>query len=265
MLDMILAAWRYRHFVLSSVQSEFKIRFARSRLGALWAMLNPLGQVGIFVLVFSEVMAAKLPGMTNDKYAYVIYLLSGMLCWAFFFEVIGRSVGLFVENGNLLKKISFPRVCLPLIVVSSALVNNVLLFISILIVFGLLGYVPPATIFWVPLLIAINAMLCVGVGLVVGVVNVFVRDVGQVVPVVLQLGFWFTPIVYTPEIIPDSFQSLVSLNPVATLVIAYQDAILYGNTPQIETLSVLTLAAAAILIFALILFRRASSELVDAL
>lgn len=263
--DMILAAWRYRHFVLSSVQSEYKIRFARSRLGASWAMLNPLAQVAIFVLVFSEVMAAKLPGMANDKYAYAIYLISGMFCWTFFSEVVSRSVGLFVENGNLIKKISFPRVCLPLIVVSSALVNNALLFISVLMVFGFLGYLPPAAIFWVPLLVAINAMLAVGVGLIAGVVNVFVRDVGQVVPVVLQLGFWFTPIVYTREIIPDSFQSLVLLNPIATLVVAYQDSILYGKMPQLESLGMLAFSAVVVLIFALILFRRASSELVDVL
>lgn len=265
MREMLVAAWRYRHFVVSSIHTEFQTRFARSRLGALWAVIHPLAQAAIFALVLSEVMAAKLPGQTNDKFAYAIYLLAGTMSWALFSEVVSRSTSLFIDNGNLLKKIAFPRICLPLIVSASALINNALLFLAIVVVFGALGYAPPITVVWIPVLTILTLALAIGVGLLLGIVNVFVRDIGQVVPVALQLGFWFTPIVYTPDIVPEAFQSLVSFNPMAVLVIAYQDAILFANTPQLGTLSVLAFVAAAILIVALMLFRRASSELVDAL
>jgi lipopolysaccharide transport system permease protein len=141
---MLLRAWRYRHFILSSIQTEFRARFIRSRLGGLWMIIHPLVQVAIFALVLAGMMGARLPGMTNNKFAYALYLLSGMLAWSLFSEVISRCLTLFIDNGNLLKKIVFPHVCLPLIVSGSALFNNLLLFLAIIVLFGLLGHVPGA-------------------------------------------------------------------------------------------------------------------------
>ena len=139
---MLRSALRYRHFILSSIRSEFRARFIRSRLGGLWMIIHPLAQAAIFALVLAEVMAIKLPGMTENKFGYAIYLLSGILGWTLFSEVINRCLTLFIDNANLLKKIVFPRICLPLIVAGSALFNNLLLFLAIVVVFGLLGHVP---------------------------------------------------------------------------------------------------------------------------
>ena len=91
-------------------------------------IVNPLINAAIFALVLAEVMSAKLPGMTNDKFGYALYLMAGMLAWSLFSEVVSRSVTIFVENANLLKKLVFPRICLPLTVIGSALINNLLLF-----------------------------------------------------------------------------------------------------------------------------------------
>ena len=101
-------------------------------------ILHPLAQVAIYAVVLSAVLSAKFPGIDN-KYAYALYLLSGMLGWSLFAEVLNRSINIFVENGNLIKKLSFPKITLPLIVIGSALVNNFLLFMATLTVFGLLG------------------------------------------------------------------------------------------------------------------------------
>src|SRR5574341_834659 len=149
MMGMFLMAWRYRHFILSSIRTEFRARFIRSRLGGLWMIIHPLAQAAIFALVLAGIMHAKLQGMTDSRFAYPLYLLSGMLAWSLFSEVISRCLTLFIDNGNLLKKIAFPHISLPLIVTGSALFNNLLLFLAIIVLFGLLGHVPGIQTAWV--------------------------------------------------------------------------------------------------------------------
>src|ERR1700754_4654575 len=164
MKDMLLAIWRYRHFIASSIRNDLRSRFARSKLGAMWMILQPLAQVAIYSLVLSRIMSAKLPGIDN-RYAYSLYLLSGMVSWSLFNEIVSRSLTVFVDNGSMLKKIVFPRVCLPLIVVGSALVNNVLLFLVTIIVFAVLGQIPSAQVLWVPVLMLCTVAFSLGLGL----------------------------------------------------------------------------------------------------
>lgn len=106
MLELFKSLWSYRGFVFSSIRNEFSARFARSRLGGLWMIINPLAQVAIYALVLSNVLAAKLPGIDN-KYAYALYLMAGMLAWSLFSEIIGRCLTLFIDQGNLMKKCDF--------------------------------------------------------------------------------------------------------------------------------------------------------------
>ena len=261
----VAGAWRYRHFILSSIRGEIRARFVRSRMGGLWMIIHPLAQAAIYALVLAEIMAAKLPGLANDRFAYALYLLSGMLGWSLFSDLISRCLTLFIDNGNLLKKMPFPRICLALIVAGSALLNNLLLFLAIIAVFALSGHVPGAQIFWIPALMLLTLAVGLGLGLLLGVVNVFVRDVGQVVPVVLQFGFWLAPIAYTLDIVPPSMRRVLYLNPMTPIVRGYQDALLFDRAPDIGDLGVLALAALILLGVALALFRRASPEMVDVL
>ncbi|MFI3197448.1 MAG: ABC transporter permease, partial [Methylococcaceae bacterium] len=199
MKALLLAAWRYRFFIVSSIKTEFRSKFVRSALGGLWMILNPLSQVLIFAFVLSAVLSAKLPGITN-QYAYAIYLMAGTLGWSLFAEIVNRCLTLFIDNGNILKKLVFPRIALPLIVTGSAVVNNALLFVAILLIFGVLGHLPSMALIWLPVLMIINIALALGLGLGLGVLNVFMRDIGQIVPVIMQFLYWFTPIVYMANI-----------------------------------------------------------------
>ncbi|TAM57943.1 MAG: ABC transporter permease [Rhodanobacter sp.] len=264
MKEILVAIWSYRHFIVSSIRNDLRARFARSKLGGLWMVLQPLAQVAIYALVLSRIMAAKLPGIDN-RYAYVIYLMAGMIAWSLFAEVVARSLTIFVDNGNLMKKMAFPRVCLPLIIGGSSLVNNLLLLVAAVGVFVLIGHPLSVAMLWLPLLIGINLAFALGLGLILGVLNVFVRDVAQVMTVVLQLLFWLTPIVYMPSIIPDRLRVLLEFNPMVHMVIAFQDVLLYGRAPGIAGLTVIAAAASLLLLFSLILFRLAAPEMVDVL
>jgi lipopolysaccharide transport system permease protein len=264
MFGMLIGAWRYRYFILSSIKTELRLKFIRSRLGALWMILNPLAQVVIFAFVLSAVLSAKLPGISN-RHGYVVYLMAGILGWSLFAEIVSRCLTLFIDNGNILKKLVFPRIALPLIVTGSAALNNALLFSTMLLIFALMGHLPGTALVWLPALIVVNVSLALGLGLTLGVLNVFMRDVGQIVPVVLQFVFWFTPIVYMVEIIPTQYRGWLMLNPLFPIISGYQNALLYNRPPDWPGLAVVGLLAVNLLVFALVLFRRASPEMVDQL
>lgn len=264
MVGMLQGAWRYRYFISSSIRTELRVKFVRSRLGGLWMILNPLAHVVIFAFILSAVLSARLPGIDN-RYAYAIYLMAGTLGWSLFADIVTRCLTLFIDNGNILKKLAFPRIALPLVVVGNAFVNNVLLFAAVLLIFGLLGHFPGPALLLLPLVMVVTIALGLGLGLALGVLNVFMRDIGQVVPVLLQFLYWFTPVVYMADIIPANYRAWLVLNPLIPIVTAYQNILLYGRAPNWPSLGGALVLACVLLTLALLLFRKASPEMVDQL
>ena len=261
---MLTTLWSYRGFVFGSIRNEWIARFSGSTFGVLWLLIQPLVQVATFSLILSHILTAKLPG-TQSPHGYALYLLAGTIGWSLFSEILNRSLGVFIENSNLLKKISFPRVTLPIIVTGSALVQNILLTISIMIIFSLMGESPTWIQLWLFPVTLITLMFSLGIGLILGVLNVFLRDVGQIVPVLLQIIYWFTPIVYPKNIIPEPYREWLDLNPLTALVDSYHAILVYHSPP--DWISLLPLIGLTLLSLGLglILFRKASGELVDQL
>jgi lipopolysaccharide transport system permease protein len=264
LIGMAGALWRYRQFIRTSIRAELQGRFARSRLGAAWHILHPLAQSAILAMVLSEVMGARLPGSASSN-AYPIYLMAGSAAWGLFSEILTRCITVFITYAGSLKKISFPRLCLPVIVWGSALLNHFLLLAAMTLVFLLLGQPPGPTWLALPLGVLLISLFAFGLGLLLGIINVFSRDVAEASGIVLQIWFWLTPIVYAPELVPERFRWLLGLNPLLPFVRLYQDALLYRRWPDLMAL--LPSAGLALLLVALafLLFRRAGSELVDAL
>ena len=256
--------WQYRHFVLSSIRNEMVSRFVRSKLGGLWMIINPLSQVLIYALIFSNVLASRLPDADN-KYSYAFYLLAGQLAWMLFSEIISRCLNIFIEQGNLLKKMSFPRITLPAIVVGSSLLNNFLLFIAVMGIFAVFGQQFSINMLWLLPLTIVVVLLAIGIGLILGILNVFLRDIGQVVPIILQIWFWFTPIVYPEKIIPESYRYLMEYNPMYSIVSSYHQVLVYNQAPHIESVVIVSGIAIVLVLLSLFMFRRASAEMVDVL
>lgn len=227
-------------------------------------IVHPLTQVLIYALILSNILAAKLPGIEN-KYAYAIYLMAGLLGWTLFSDIITRCMNLFIEKGNLLKKMNFPRITLPCIAIGSCITTNVLLFVSMLVIFSFFGQYPTTAFWWLPMITLILALFAAGIGLILGVLNIFIRDIGQVIPIVLQIWFWFTPVVYPATIIPLEYRDLLNANPLTIFINAYHDILVYGNPPQFQGLATLLPMAVLILVVSLFVFRRANIEIADAL
>lgn len=264
MSAMVRALWNYRGFILGSVKREFQSKYRNSLLGAAWTVLNPLAMIIVYTVIFSQVMRAKLPGI-DSSFAYSIYLCAGVLTWGLFAEIAGRAQNVFLEHANLLKKLSFPRLCLPVTVVASAALNFAIifgLFTAFLILSG--NFPGLAFIALIPVLV-IQIAFAIGLGMVLGVLNVFFRDVGQFFGVVLQFWFWLTPIVYPITILPERVRPLMYYNPMAGLMNAYQTILVRGEWPDWISLWPVTLLAVLLCLWGMRLFRRHAGEMVDEL
>lgn len=264
MFLMIKGAWNYRHFITSSIRAEIGGRYSRSRLGGIWLFLHPLAQALVLALVLSQLIGARLSGIDSD-YAYAIYLLAGTLAWNYFAETTVSTISMFKERANLLKKINFPRVCIPIIVVGTTFLNHLILSVIIIAIVWALGVEPTSSLLLLPMLMILLTGFALGIGLILSVFDVFVRDVSHLWQVILQFWFWFTPIVYAVDILPDSIAKAMEYNPMYAIVNGYQDAIAYGNVPDFQPFVMLACITICLLFLGFFLFIKASSDIVDAL
>ncbi|WPL15596.1 Teichoic acid translocation permease protein TagG [Thiorhodovibrio winogradskyi] len=261
----VLSLWSYRGFVLGSVKREFQAKYRASMLGAAWTVLNPLSMILIYTLIFSQLMRARIPGI-DSAFGYSIYLCAGILTWGLFAEIVSRTAGVFIENANLLKKLSFPRICLPVVVVLGALVNFAIAFGLFLLFLLVTAQLPVWPLLGLIPLLMVQIIFSVGLGMVAGVLNVFFRDVGQALGILLQFWFWLTPIVYPAAIVPDWARRIIfDVNPMAPVIGGYQGIFVTGAWPDWSALAKPLLLGFLLCALGLYLFRRHADEMVDEL
>lgn len=263
-MTILKVLWGYRGFVLGSVKREFQLKYKNSMLGAAWTILNPLAMIVVYTVIFSQVMQAKLPGV-DSTFAYSIYLCAGILTWGLFSEIVDRGRNVFLENANLIKKMSFPRISLPVVVVLSASLNFAIIF-SLFTLFLLFSNNFPGWVYFTmfPVLV-VQVLFSIGLAIIVGILNVFFRDVGQFFTIFLQFWFWLTPIVYPAEILPESIKPLMVYNPMMTFISAYQGVLVNGTVPQWQEFVPLIFISLALCVFGMRLFRKRAGEMVDEL
>ncbi|NGZ86535.1 ABC transporter permease [Duganella aceris] len=254
----------YRGFILGSVQREFQSKYRNSILGAAWTVLNPLAMIVVYTVIFSQVMHNRLPGVSST-FAYSIYLCAGVLTWNFFAEITTKAQTVFLDNAGLIKKINFPRLCLPIIVLCNAGVNFGIIF-GLFTAFLLVSGNFPGWVFLAVFpVLALQIMLALGLGMILGVLNVFFRDVGQAFSIALQFWFWFTPVVYPVAVLPPEAQRLLAFNPMAPVIQAYQDILVAAVAPNWASLLPAAALAALLCLLGMQLFRRRAGEMVDEL
>ena len=261
---MLRGLWSYRGFVLGSVKREFQSKYGNAVLGAAWSLLSPLAMILVYTVIFAEVMRAKLPGSSNT-FAYSIYLCAGILTWGLFAEIVARAQVMFIEQANLLKKISFPRICLPLIVVLNALLNFAIIFGLFTVFLVATGNFPGLAYLAILPVLAIQVLFAIGLGMILGVLNVFFRDVGQFFAIFIQFWFWFTPIVYPASILPEGIRALLVFNPMAAVIAAYQGILVSAQMPHWSSLLPALVMALLMCMLGMRLFHKRSGEMVDEL
>lgn len=263
-MQMLRALLAYRGFIFGSVRREFQAKYSNSLLGAAWTVINPLAMIVVYTVVFSQIMRAKLPGV-DSQFAYSIYLCAGVLTWTFFSETVSRAQNVFLENANLLKKISFPRLCLPVIVVANASLNFAIIFGLFTIFLFFSGSFPGVVYLALFPVLLVQVLFSVGLGITLGVLNVFFRDVGQLFGVVLQFWFWLTPVVYPINILPAYVRDALRYNPMTNIITSYQNILVNGQWPDWSSLWPVTLMAVMLCLMGMQLFRKHAGEMVDEL
>lgn len=263
-VGMLRDVWAFRGFILGSVKREFQSRYSGTQFGMFWLVAHPLTMILIYTIVFARLMKTSLPNQTSE-YSYSIYLCAGVIAWGLFAELLSRSVNIFLDNAAVLKKINFPKLCLPIIVVASGLLHYFIvcsLFVGFLVVIN--GFPGFAIVGVLPVLI-VQVALAMGLGILLATVNVFYRDVGQSVGVVLQFWFWLTPVVYVPSVLPEQVRNLLEWNPVWPLIRAYQEIFLDGKMPGWVSLIYPASLAVVLVFLGMFGFLRLQGQIVDEL
>ncbi len=228
--------YRYRSLIGNLVVRELKARYRGSMLGLFWSFLNPLLLVSVYTLVFSVYLRF---GMEKD---YIPHLISGLLPWLWFSSSLLEASGSIISGGNLIKKILFPAEILPLVVVLSNCVNF-LLSLPILLLLIVFFKSIHLSILALPIIICIQLVLSAGLAFMLSALCVHYRDIQHLLGNVLTFWFFLTPIIYPLERIPEKFRFLVSVNPVAPLIIAYQDIFYRGQFPNFPQLFIVAIMA----------------------
>lgn len=261
---MAKTLWIYRGFILGNIKREFQSKYRNSLLGATWSILNPLSMIIVYTVIFSQVMRAKLPGV-DTMYAYSIYICAGILAWGLFSDIVIRSQNMFIDNANLIKKLNFPKICLPITVVGSALLNFLIIFALFTVFLVTTDNFPGFSYYaLIPVLFSM-IVLALGIGINIGVLNVFFRDVGQFFGIIMQFWFWLTPIIYPSNILPISVQSWIKYNPMASIISAFQMILVNRVFPSFYELLYPIVLGLILCTVGLIMFRKKIGEIVDEL
>ncbi|MFR2571151.1 MAG: ABC transporter permease [Clostridia bacterium] len=223
--------YEYRELLKTSISKDVRGKYKNSVLGILWSFLNPLLQIAVYAIVFPLIMKSNLPN-------YTVFLCCGLIPWNFFSAAISRTSFTMVENGNIIKKVYFPREILSLSVVTSEAINFIIS--TIIILAFVLGYGMGLSkfIIFYPLVLIVQYLLLIGISFIVSSVTVYFRDLQHFIGIALQLLFYATPIVYAPNTIPDEFQWILKFNPMTYIINGYRDIFYYKQMPDLVSMAI---------------------------
>lgn len=246
------------------VRQDLIDRYRADALGAAWNFIQPLITIALFSAVFSTLMRARLPNLDHEL-GYTVYLIAGVLSWGCFSQILGRLSGWYRDRAGLYKKLRLGLFAPPLSVVISELV---VLSIGMAIFAGFLALIEhPVGLAWfaVVAVILLMSVLAYSLGLVLGLLEVFLPDIRRLVPLLVQLGFWLTPIVYTLDVLPEHLRPVVAASPFTEGLHAIQQAVVYDRWPVLSDLTGLLTVTLICVLLALFLGRRLRKAVRDAL
>jgi lipopolysaccharide transport system permease protein len=255
--------WRYRELLYFLVWRDVKVRYKQTALGVIWAVLQPVLAMVIFTIFFGRL--ARLP---SDGLPYELFAFAALVPWMFFANGLTQSSNSLVASQNLLKKVYFPRIALPIASVLASAVDFGLAFSVLVITMLFYGVIPTANAMWLPLFFLLALTTALGVGLWFSAWNVRYRDVQHIVPFLIQIWLFATPIVYPSSLLDEPWRTVYALNPMVGVVEGFRWALLGGApgaqvVPPSAILIASSATAVAILLGGAFYFRRVERTLAD--
>lgn len=250
--------YNYRELLKTNVKKEVRGRYKNSFLGILWSFLNPLLQL----LVYSVVFGALLAGGDST---YHIYICVGLIPWTFFTTTVQQAAFTVIANGNIIKKVYFPREILPISIATSGAINFVISSIIILgfVVFSNLGLTWYVLLY--PIILLVQYILILGISFIVSAITVYVRDLEHIIGVVLMAAFYTTPIVYKLEQLPENLRIIMKLNPMTYIINGYRDIFYYQQMPNFGELGILLAISLVLLVVGYLIFNKLQKGFVEQL
>lgn len=257
-MNVFKEIYNYRELLKTNIKKEIRGKYKGSWLGVLWTFLNPLLMLAVYAFVFPYILRVNVDN-------YTIFMIVALIPWNFFTTAIQSGTGSVVANGNILKKVYFPREIIPISITTSQLVNFLItcIIMAVFIIFSGVGFSAHALLF--PLLVLIQYILILGLTFILSALTVFVRDIDHFVSVILMLGFYATPIVYQGEMLPKKFQIFLKLNPMAQLVESYRSILYYHRMPDMTMLVIWGLGSVALLVVGYLIFKKLEKSFVEEL
>ncbi len=250
--------WEYRELLYFLTWRDIKVRYKQTVLGAAWAIIQPFFTMIVFSLFFG-----RLAGIPSDGIPYPIFSYAALVPWSFFATGLSSSSNSLVGSANLLKKVYFPRLAIPIATVLSGVIDFVLAFILLLGMMLFYGIVPTINIIWLPLLLLLALMTSLGVGLWLSALNVQFRDVRYTIPFITQFWLFATPIAYPSSLLSEPWRTLYGINPMVGVVEGFRWALLGSDTAPGPIIIVSALAAVGLLVSGAYYFRRMEASFAD--
>jgi lipopolysaccharide transport system permease protein len=250
--------WIYRELLAIFVWRDLKVRYRQTIIGALWAIVQPFLTMVIFSVFFG-----RLAGIPSDGIPYPIFSYAALVPWTFFSNSISQASNSLVNNAEMIKKIYFPRLTMPIASVLGGLVDFVLAFIILLGMMLYYGFVPTINIIWFPLFLLLSMITALGVGLWLAAMNVQFRDVRYVVPFIIQVWLFATPVAYSSSLLTEPWRTLYGLNPMVGVVEGFRWALLGSNNGPGAMIIVSFVVALLTLVSGVYYFRRMERTFAD--
>ena len=250
--------WGYRELFYFLTWRDIKVRYKQTVLGAAWAIIQPFSTMVVFSLFFGKL--AKVP---SDGIPYPIFSYAALVPWIFFANGLGQSSNSLVSSANLIKKVYFPRLVIPISGVLSGIVDFVIAFLLLIGMMFFYDIYPGANIIWLPLFLLLALVTALGVGCWLSAMNVQFRDVRYAIPFITQFWMFATPIAYSSSLLSEPWRTLYGLNPMAGVIEGFRWALLNTETQPGSIVIVSSLVALFLLISGVMYFRRMEKTFAD--
>ena len=257
-MNIFKILYNYRELIITSLKKDIGGKYKHSFLGVLWSFINPLLQIAVYAIIFPLIMKNNIPN-------YTVFMVCGLIPWNYFATVINRASFTFIENGNIIKKVYFPREILPLSLVTSETIN--FLISTIIIICFTLAYGMGLTkyVLLYPLVLLVQYILLLGISLIVSSVTVYFRDLQHFIGVLLQLFFYATPIVYSLETIPENFRWILKINPMTYIIEGFRDIFYYHQIPDVKMLGIVLVIGILLCIVGYLIFNKLQKKFAEEL
>lgn len=250
--------WEYRELLYFLTWRDIKVRYKQTALGAAWAVLQPMAAMLVFSVFFGRLV--KVP---SDGLPYPLFAFAALVPWTFFANGLNQSSNSLVGSANLLKKVYFPRLAIPLATVLAGVVDFLLAFIVLLGMMAFYRVTPTINILWIPLLLLLAFVTCLGAGLWMSALNVKYRDVRYIVPFLVQIWLFATPVAYPSSLLREPWKTVYGLNPMVGVIEGFRWALLGTNTAPGLMVAASALASVVLLISGAFYFRHMEKQFAD--